>query len=1220
MKPLSVYGILLASMACQLVGMLMFAKGFFPYKPISTTFASHNDLPNLPLQRRGQDATGGTPPIPPRFGRLVLMLVDALRSLIDSNKALPFTALASAPTVTLPRLKALTTGTVPGFLDAVLNIAESDQSSTLANQDSWVAQWTRSTSKRDPSQNRTIGFFGDDTWIKLFPDQFFRSDGTSSFFAMDTVEVDLNVTRHVEPELAKKDWDALIFHYLGLDHVGHSGGPKSPLMLPKQAEMDGVARQIYRAISAQDAQLSEGELPTLFILCGDHETTIREMIEPHRQRNDPDNFQYYHTVNQVDLVPTLSLLMGNPIPKNSVGKLIPELLHGYSKHDTLRALQVNAHQVAHVLKGMWPSFQTEADLILENWDDSEAESDSVICQGLKSDREELGCFYSNAIARHSSFLEMTKPSDLGIQFRMADQTNAYEAANEAYSQFLSIASSMLSTALSKYDMALLTNGSLLMGFAVAGFMYCIMQSQTMDDLKASCRSPVTSSSAGDSRLSRPRTLAQAIQALMAMSTESKGIEYGRVKAKQRAMVLDQWTATEVSWILPQALTAIVLILYLVTLFASSFVEEEHQFWYFFVMTWWAVLALTSGQYIYETRGATRRPSAKAVLLCLAQMALLRLMRAWNQTGQKYADEIDIRFYLNSTLKPLSWLLFFLSITIVAATMTWSVLQRQSGRLRAKTLNRQTGQDVAPSVGLHSLEFVLQSLVILAIFYVSGWVTLYKMDLEASFFGQETIHGLKRFFWIIRPLAVYTASDKGREMTGFEMARWSYSGLSFIVAASFVVAKLDRYRTHSSIPMDGSTGAQRSMFLPTMIQGSWTLLAILLSRRHNAPLFVLFGLQLWLYLEWSKLVRIDNSYMDDCDNHQESSLSIKNEQDTSQGRGEAPVRLDLQTAATAATTRYRSLPGFYSIHSTSVIFWTMSSFFLLGNSNSIASIDIGNAYVGIQSYDIFLTGVLTFVSNWSGPLWWALAGTLLVVTGQDAERESEWLLHDATLRVAVDDESQWKSVTDWRKAKQAETKRTRRRKVAVDKAVRDLRRQQRAENQELASLEATNDTSHDHGPNGHMEPFNSDSTKISASLASCVSTKEEEEMEEPMGEEQVIDTEEVEVLEEELIETEDMRSHGEGCSQEEFSPRWICENPIRFKALLRQKRLVNHLVWTSTFLSIALYALSIAAIILRHHLFIWTVFSPKVLYQMAWTVLFQTVAQVAVIPALCILVS
>ena len=69
----------------------------------------------------------------------------------------------------------------------------------------------------------------DDTWLKLFPDSFVRSDPTVSFFTTDTVEVDNNVTRHLSQELDpeykhkfSQDWDVLVLHYLGLDHVGHT--------------------------------------------------------------------------------------------------------------------------------------------------------------------------------------------------------------------------------------------------------------------------------------------------------------------------------------------------------------------------------------------------------------------------------------------------------------------------------------------------------------------------------------------------------------------------------------------------------------------------------------------------------------------------------------------------------------------------------------------------------------------------------------------------------------------------------------------------------------------------------------------------------------------------------------------------------------------------------------------------------------------------------------
>jgi hypothetical protein len=98
-----------------------------------------------------------------------------ISSLIRSGAAVPFTGHASPPTITMPRVKAITTGSVPSFLDVVLNFAESDTSSTLATQDTWLAQM-----KAKP-QGKLV-MYGDDTWLKLFPGFFERADGTTSFF------------------------------------------------------------------------------------------------------------------------------------------------------------------------------------------------------------------------------------------------------------------------------------------------------------------------------------------------------------------------------------------------------------------------------------------------------------------------------------------------------------------------------------------------------------------------------------------------------------------------------------------------------------------------------------------------------------------------------------------------------------------------------------------------------------------------------------------------------------------------------------------------------------------------------------------------------------------------------------------------------------------------------------------------------------------------------
>ena len=90
----------------------------------------------------------------------------------------------------MPRVKALTTGSVPSFLDLILNFAESDTTSSLASQDTWLAQIK--------ARGEKLVFYGDDTWLKLFPTPgfFLREDGTSSFF------VSVSRTGHGMPFIA----------------------------------------------------------------------------------------------------------------------------------------------------------------------------------------------------------------------------------------------------------------------------------------------------------------------------------------------------------------------------------------------------------------------------------------------------------------------------------------------------------------------------------------------------------------------------------------------------------------------------------------------------------------------------------------------------------------------------------------------------------------------------------------------------------------------------------------------------------------------------------------------------------------------------------------------------------------------------------------------------------------------------------------------------------
>jgi len=68
------------------------------------------------------------------------------------------------------------TGTVPNFIDIILNFG----SKPLHN-DNLLFQAKK--------HGHRLVFYGDDTWLSLFPHVFDRYDGTTSFFVTDFTEV-----------------------------------------------------------------------------------------------------------------------------------------------------------------------------------------------------------------------------------------------------------------------------------------------------------------------------------------------------------------------------------------------------------------------------------------------------------------------------------------------------------------------------------------------------------------------------------------------------------------------------------------------------------------------------------------------------------------------------------------------------------------------------------------------------------------------------------------------------------------------------------------------------------------------------------------------------------------------------------------------------------------------------------------------------------------------
>ncbi|KAI9287339.1 hypothetical protein BC943DRAFT_319562 [Umbelopsis sp. AD052] len=867
---------LLMLSAVQLAALLLFCKGFFPYKTYLPGFATTADAPEIFSKTADSNE--------PQFDRLVFVLVDALRndfvfergsgfsfvkSLISQGSAKPFTAKATAPTVTLPRIKALTTGAIPSFIDAILNIAESDTSSSLAHQDNWVYQLHKNGSN-------TINFFGDDTWIKLFPGLFRRTDGTTSFFVSDTVQVDTNVTRHVQSEIAKEDWTANIFHYLGLDHIGHIGGPKSHLMMDKQKEMDNVIRTIYEYVAEDDSQRrkrSKDALGTLIVLCGDHgmneagnhggssdnETStamvfmspkyesrpiIKHHAPPQPTFSKQDQFGYPQ-IDQIDLVPTLAMLFGLPIPRNSIGKIILELFIGQNGLRALRALQVNSHQLGDILHAHHGAYYEEpagddtrkAKLLLSLENSEELTSIQEAWHALH---------FANGL--HRQYVE-TKA------FSTAKSKDLLSRAESLYMKFIVFSHDQLARTASLYDLPYMYLGMFL-SFVSTVFHFRLLASTKSDESDA----------------------------------------------KQSTLLGENIT-------MHHAYVGISLVMYCVSLFASSFIEEEHLFWFYFIQTSWLIMMFEN----LRRYGYTDDRFQKVALVGVSQMIVFRILQAWNQTGNQHAGEIDIRYWLSNEYDTWSWHLLAATLILNALQCVRNLWQMQLVTSRIRDISQ------AARVIYRASKVIF----LICICLTSTLVVVYKVRTEKD---QADIPS------IYRDLATWELPNRLDQQ---QLGRliYNYVAAAFFMLNSTIfigkyVRKLDITNTRNMV----APAPYVLLLLRTV-----TPLLILLSRTHNAILFAFFDVQLELFYIWFR-----------CE----------------------PASV------------YANSPESHSILTNASIILGMiqSAFFIMGNSNSLSSVDLGNSYIGVDGYDVGTTGLLTFISNWSGSVWWTFAGISLIAHG------------------------------------------------------------------------------------------------------------------------------------------------------------------------------------------------------------------------------------------------
>ncbi|KAF1971856.1 GPI ethanolamine phosphate transferas-like protein 2 [Bimuria novae-zelandiae CBS 107.79] len=796
------------------VAILIFATGFFPYKPFMPGLAEYEKLGWEDVMEWRE---GSVPEAP--FDKLVFMVVDALRSdfvygeesgmefvqsLVREGTALPFTAHAASPTITMPKVKAITTGSIPSFLDVILNFAESDTTSTLATQDTWLAQ-LRS------KEGGKLVMYGDDTWLKLFPEFFERADGTSSFFVSDFTEVDNNVTRHVPGEMLNSDWSAMIMHYLGLDHIGHKAGPKSPNMIPKQKEMDGIVKDIYSAIANED-HLSN----TLFVLCGDHgmneggnhggsaagETSpalvfmspkLKDVTQrtkktsPTKPKEGGGEFEYYRMVEQSDIAPTLAGLLGFPVPRNNLGVFIKEFLDFWpTGADRVRLLLRNARQMKRIVEATYPSV---------DFRDKSPRSGKE-CEPPLSDGQDLACKWHGVVDVMSSSNNHIKP-----EWRI-----------EQLYWFMNAAQEKMSSTASNYDVPRLITGT-----AIA-FVSVILTCLSLPSLR-----PITPA----------------------------GVSY-----------------------------ALILILYSILMFASSYVEEEHNFWYWAAAGWFFYL------FIAESRKEWRSKFIfhPAIMLLVTH----RVIRRWNQTGQKYAgaDDIVHSGIFHGSNSFILWALVGATYMDIAVRLSKHVARSIAVLDKGSNSEDNEAVDANRFMGL------------VAVLPLGATAFVFKLAFTARD-APELTYGINQGLirWV-------------EDLSLVDVVRMVFLG----TALSAVWITISEWKRRKNRRGEGSGDLALALF------DLLTLFLVTQTKAQNIPLYLLFRFQLFF-------------------------LSL----------------LDLSPTAITTTS----------------ILLTQTSFFALGNSNAISSIDLSNAYNGVSGYNVLAVGLLLFLSNWAGPLYFTAASSLLL---------------------------------------------------------------------------------------------------------------------------------------------------------------------------------------------------------------------------------------------------
>ncbi|XP_035911282.1 GPI ethanolamine phosphate transferase 2 [Anopheles stephensi] len=605
----------------------LFCYGFFPLSFSPSTKASFDELP----QSIGNVSFNGTD-YKPRISRAILMVIDALRmdfvlqednfqflnQLLGDGKACLYRLQVHPPTVTMPRIKAMTSGAIPSFLDVILNLGSPEM-----KLDTFLYQMKQ-------RQQKTV-FYGDNTWTNMFPDAFHRrGENTDSLYVNDFYKGDRNITKLLNMELQMYDWKLMILHYLGLDHIGHVEGPFSDKVPGKLREMDKVIKTIHQTM---DKWKQKYYTKPLLIITGDHgmrdsgghggstlpETHVPLVIVSDQCAKSEDTFL------QIDLAPTMSILMGVAIPYASIGSTIDPALKMLHRREMLYALYYNTQRLA-----------TKVETILRD----------------KFKRTEVHKSFEEAIELHQVFLKDTT------------DTSAYKRALLLYSSVSKELTRLLISSYIRYDIVFIVIGTVMSLVCAA-----IAVTQLLQDANASA-------------LSLQPKLFPSINCMLLSFLLLKLLSFEKESSQEpthsfHAALVSLSVVFFTLWVIlshllkgmsahafgSSFLSTFVwcgVTFHCVSLASSSFVEEEHQTWYYLTSSIMVLLTLKQVGVMNSTIAMISKHTKtdaslievckeERVIFCAASIAFLCLhvaVRRFNQTGDKWQHVPDVGDWLS----------------------------------------------------------------------------------------------------------------------------------------------------------------------------------------------------------------------------------------------------------------------------------------------------------------------------------------------------------------------------------------------------------------------------------------------------------------------------------------------------------------------------------------------------------------------------------------------